>query len=400
MSAVTAPARDAPGGAGAAAARRRRISIPQVVLWCALLAVALYIPQYYEKFEVNRFTTTIVYAIAILSLNLLTGFNGQISLGHGAFYGVGAYTTAILVADHGWPHLATVVAAAVVCFVVGVLAGIPALRIRGLYLALTTLALATVFPTLIQRFDWLTGGTQGKSVPPFESPTDSLAPDQWAFYLALTFAVVIFLLVRNLVRSRVGRALIAVRDNEVAAEVVGVNLAAYKIVTFGVSAMIAGIAGSLSVLVLEFPFIDARRFTIALSISFLVGMVIGGAASIAGPIIGALFIERAPSVITEDLGIDAAWTNIVYGVLLILLMFLMPGGVVGLYYRLRGFVLRALGRGGGDRPTVVADAAFAAPEQLSEEVVTDAAVEQEPEPEPEPVPDPETETATPPTTPL
>ena len=355
----------------ATAAPARRIPVAKLAVLAVVGAALLYLPYYYEAVEVERFTKTIVFAMAILGLTLLTGFSGQISLGHGAFFGIGAYATAILVADHGWPHLLTVVAAAVVCFVAGVVAGLPALRIRGLYLALTTLALATVFPTLIQRFKSVTGGTQGKSVPVYESPFDGLAHDQWAYYLALAFAVAAFLLVRNLVSSRVGRALIAVRDNEVAAEVVGVDIARYKIVTFGLSAMIAGVAGSLSILVQPFPYIDARSFTIALSIQFLVGMVIGGAASIVGPVIGAIFIERAPTFITDTLGFDASLTNVVYGVALILLMFVAPGGVVGLYHRVRAFVERRFGRGGGSsRP--VADAAFATPEQLAAQAAAGA----------------------------
>ena len=361
----------------------REVRIVPVVLGLLAAVALLYIPQYYGEVEVERFTRIVVLSMAILSLNLLTGFNGQISLGHGAFFGVGAYTTAILVADHGWPHLATVVVAAILSFGVGVLAGVPALRIRGLYLALTTLALATIFPTLIQKFESVTGGTQGKAVDTFESPFDDLAHDQWAYYLALAFAVVTFLLVRNLVRSRVGRSLIAVRDNEVAAEVVGVNLAATKIITFGISAMIAGIAGSIFILVQPFPYIDARTFTIALSLQFLVGMVVGGAASILGPIIGAVVIERAPDFITDTMGFDESLTNVVYGVGLILLMFVAPGGIVGLYHRLRATVLRRMGRTG--TPAAVPDAAFAAPEQLA-----DQAAELEPTP-PEPTPTPETE---------
>ena len=355
----------------AAAAAPRRLPVAKLVVLAVGAAVLLYLPQYYGPVEVERFTKTIVFAMAILGLNLLTGFSGQISLEHGAFFGIGAYTTAILVADHGWPHLLTVAVAAVICFAAGFVAGLPALRIRGLYLALTTLALATVFPTLIQRFETVTGGTQGKSVEVFESPIDSLAHDQWAYYLALAFAVVTFILVRNLVFSRVGRGLIAVRDNEVAAEVVGVDIARYKIVTFGLSAMIAGVAGALSIVIQPFPYIDARSFTIALSIQFLVGMVIGGAASIVGPVIGAIFIERAPDFITDTMGFDASLTNVVYGVALILLMFVAPGGVVGLYHRLQGIAARRLGRGGASR--AVADAAFATPERLAAQAASGAA---------------------------
>jgi len=208
--------------------------------------------------------------IAALGLNLLTGYNGQISVGHGAFFGAGAYTTAILVADHGWPHFATLGVAAVIAFALGVLVGLPALRIKGLYLALVTLALATVFPLVITRFSSVTGGTQGKRVPRFRAPAwTGLADDQWKYYVLLAFAVVSFVLVRNLIKSRVGRALIATRDNETAAEVLGVNLSVYKVVTFGVSAMLAGIAGSLSVF--NDPFVNAEKYNLSLSITLAGG---------------------------------------------------------------------------------------------------------------------------------
>ena len=182
--------------------------------------VLLWLPQYYPRFRVEgQFNVIITYAIAALGLNLLTGYNGQISIGHGAFFGVGAYTTAILVADHGWSHFATLPAAAILAFGLGVLVGLPALRIQGLYLALVTLALATVFPLVITRFTSVTGGTQGMRVPRFRAPSwTGLTDDQWKYYVLLAFAVIAFVLVRNLVKSRVGRAIIAIRDNETAAQ--------------------------------------------------------------------------------------------------------------------------------------------------------------------------------------
>jgi branched-chain amino acid transport system permease protein len=144
--------------------------------------------------------------------------------------------------------------------------------------------------------------------------------------------------------------------------------------------MIAGVAGALSILIQPFPYIDARSFTIALSIQFLVGMVIGGAASIVGPVIGAIFIERAPDFITDTMGFDASLTNVVYGVALILLMFVAPGGVVGLYHRLQAVAARRLGRGDG-ASRAVADAAFATPERLATQAASRAADEAD-----EPVP--------------
>lgn len=311
-----------------------------------VIALLLAVPQSFEPFRVNQFSGAITLAIAALGLNLLTGYSGQISVGHGAFFGVGAYTTAILVADHGWPYLATTAAAAVIAFAVGVLIGLPALRVRGLYLALVTLSLAVVFPQIIKRFADVTGGTQGKQVGRFRAPDwTGLAQDQFIFYLFLAFALVAWLLVYNLVRSRVGRALVSVRDNEIGAEVLGVNIAFYKVVTFGLSAMLAGVAGSLSVY--ESGFVNSGEYSIVLSILILVAVVIGGVATIAGPAIGALLVTFLPE---WTKGYDEQLSPVIFGAVLILLMMVAPGGIMGLLRRVRAWVTRRLGRGDRSPP--------------------------------------------------
>ncbi len=270
--------------------------VTRVVVTVVVGAILLELPQYYPDFRVAQFNTVLCFAIAALGLNLLAGFNGQISVGHGAFFGIGAYTSVILVVDHGWPHFATIVAAAVLAFVVGLIVGLPALRIQGLYLALVTLALATLFPLVITRFSDLTGGSQGKSVPVkerFRAPDwTSMSNDQWRYYVFLAFAVVAFVLVRNLVRSRAGRAIIAIRDNETAAATLGVNISAYKVVTFGLSAMLAGIAGAL--FSIQTSFVSSEQFGLNLSITLLVAVVVGGAATIFGPAIGAFLVVFIP----------------------------------------------------------------------------------------------------------
>lgn len=316
-----------------------------------LLAVAvggfvLYVPQYFEEFRVAQFSSVIAISIAVLGLGLLTGFNGQISVGHGAFFGVGAYTTAILAADHGWSHLTTIPAAMVLCFVIGVIAGVPALRISGVYLALVTLALATLFPLVIQKYSETTGGSTGVRVPDFEPPgwAGDMADDQWAYYVLLAFAVLTFLLVRNLIRSRVGRSIIAIRDNETAAEVLGVNLAFYKVTTFGISAMIAGLGGSLFVMnTAVLNRVDPAQYTIVRSIEFLAALVIGGAATILGPVLGALFIVFVPEFSSD---VNAELSRVIFGGVLIGMMLVLPGGFLGGLRRLEGVVLRALGRDG------------------------------------------------------
>lgn len=320
----------------------RRVVLGIVVL--VLAGVVLSIPQYYGEVRVTQFSNVIAISIAVLGLGLLTGFNGQISVGHGAFFGVGAYTTAILTADHGWSHVATIPVAALLCFAVGALVGLPALRISGLYLALVTLALATLFPLIIQKYSDTTGGSTGIGVPDFEPPAwaGDMAEDQWAYYVLLVFAVVIFFLVRNLLRSRVGRAIIAIRDGETAAEVLGVNLALYKVVTFGISAMIAGIGGSLIVMnTAVLDRVDPAQYTITRSIEFLAALVIGGAATIFGPVVGALFIVFVPEFSSD---VNAELSRVIFGGVLIVLMLVLPGGFLGGLKRLEGGVLHRLGR--------------------------------------------------------
>ena len=317
----------------------RRVVLGIVVL--AIAAYVLYIPQYFPEFRTAQFTSVIAISIAVLGLGLLTGFNGQISVGHGAFFGTGAYTTAILTSDHDWNHLWTVPVAMALCFVVGVIAGVPALRISGVYLALVTLALATLFPLILQKYRETTGGSEGLRVPDFEPPSWAEADfteDQWAFYVILAFAVVAFLLVRNLIRSRVGRAIIAIRDGEIAAEVLGVNLALYKVLTFGISAMLAGLGGSLFVMnTAVLSRVDPAQYTITRSIEFLAALVIGGAASIFGPVLGALFIVFVPEWSSD---VNAELSRVIFGGLLIGLMLVLPSGFVGGLRRLESTILR------------------------------------------------------------
>lgn len=298
------------------------------------LAVLLWVPQYFGQTDVDRFTQIMALAIAAAGLNLLTGFNGQISVGHGAFYALGAYTSLLLVTEQGWPFWAAAAAGAAGSFVIGLLVGLPALRIKGLYLAVATLALAVLTPQIIIRFSSLTGGSQGLGVSrqqtpeayEFNRPPESidLAPDQYRYYVTLVVAVLAFLLVRNLVRSRVGRAIIATRDNETAAEVVGVPLARYKVLTFGVSAMLAGVGGAIAAF--ESGRVAAGSFTITLSITILVAVVVGGASTIVGPAIGAFLVIMLPQWLPSDV---PELAPVLFGLSLIVLMRIAPGGIVG-----------------------------------------------------------------------
>lgn len=351
-----------------------------------VVALVLYLlPQELQPFRVFQFSLVLVYAVAVLGLNLLTGFNGQISLGHSFFFAIGAYTTAILMNDYDWPYALTLPVAFVVTFVAGFLFGIPALRLEGLYLALVTLALAIVAPPFIKRFDEWTGGSQGIVLRKPAAPEwADLAGDQWRYYVALVVAVVMFVIARNLVRGRVGRALLAIRDNELAAETMGINVAAYKALTFAYSASFAGVAGGVFALIVGF--VSPESFTVVLAIALLSAMVVGGLATIAGAVAGALFIQFVPVYAAE---INDALAGVIYGASLILVMFVMPGGFMGLLRRLRGLVV-VLREPGGQTITAAREAALASPafeasrkttlsgeEELSEEgSATPAAPEQ------------------------
>jgi branched-chain amino acid transport system permease protein len=289
------------------------------------LAVALVLPFTLTNFRLFQFSQVFIYAIALLGLNILTGFNGQISLGHGAFYAVGAYTTAIMIDQWSVPYGWTIPTAGLVCLVAGFLFGIPALRLEGLYLALATFALALAVPQILKYFEHWTGGSQGIVLSKPRAPWGlTITPDQWLYFLCLAVLVLLFVLAANLLRGRTGRAIIAIRDNAIAAQSMGVNTALYKSLTFGVSAAYTGVAGALSAVTIAYVAPDS--FDVFRSITFLVGVVIGGLASISGAIFGALFIQFVPNW-AQDISKAAPWA--IYGVFLIGFMYAMPRGIAG-----------------------------------------------------------------------
>jgi len=290
-----------------------------------VLVLACALPFLMSGFRVFQFTQVYIYAIALLGLNILTGYNGQISLGHGAFYAIGAYTTAIMIdkwnIGYGW----TIPTAGILCLVVGFLFGRPALRLEGLYLALATFSLALAVPQILKYFEHWTGGSQGivlsKPKAPWRLP---LSEDQWLYFLTLAVLLVLFLLARNLLKSRTGRAIVAIRDNHIAAEAMGINSALYKSVVFGVSAAYTGVAGALSGIAIAFVAPDS--FNIFLSITLLTGIVIGGLATISGAIFGALFIQFVPNW-AQEISKAAPWA--IFGIFLIVFMYVMPHGIAG-----------------------------------------------------------------------
>ena len=297
-------------------------------LGVAAVLIAASLAFIVTDYRVFQLTTLTINAVGILGLALVTGFNGQISLGHGAFYGVGAYVTAILTSTYGVAYWATLPVSAVVCAGLGFLVGLPALRLGGPYLALTTFALAVATPQLLKHraLEPLTGGVQGivvdKPEAPFGLPLDA---DQWVYLFSLAVAAVLFGLAVNLVRGRIGRAMRAVRDNAMAAGATGIDVASVKTRTFAVGAGITGIAGSLSAIAVGF--VSPDSFTVFLSITLFTGLIVGGAATIAGPVFGAVFITAMPGLAEH---VSKSAPGVIYGIVLIGFMFLLRGGVVSL----------------------------------------------------------------------
>jgi branched-chain amino acid transport system permease protein len=311
----------------AALASGARLSNRQLAGLALALVAALVLPWFISDYRTFQFTLAIIYAIAVLGLNILTGYNGQFSLGHGAFYAIGAYTAAIMMEQGGLAYYWTIPAAGVVCLVAGFLFGLPALRLEGLYLALATFALSVATPQLLKydAFSKWTGGVQGVTIikpdPPFGLP---VSQDQWLYYFSLVVMLVLFVCAWNLLRGRTGRALKAIRDNPIAASAMGVNTALYKSLTFGVSALYTGIAGALGAIAIQFVAPDTFNFF--LSVTFLVGVVIGGLASIPGAVFGGIVIVFIPNV-AEQVSKAAPWA--IYGIFLILFMYFMPAGIWG-----------------------------------------------------------------------
>jgi len=292
----------------------------------AAIVLALMAPLFIlNKFNTFQFAYVWALAIALIGLNILTGYSGQISLGNGAFMAVGAYTTAILYFKLKVPYGWTILPAGLVAGLAGYLFGLPALKLSGLYLALATFALALSASPVIKNFGDLTHGHEGIVLPQAEDPLGlGLTNEQWVYYLALIIAVVLFLFARAMLSGATGRALRAVRDSETAAAASGISLTYYKTMAFGVSAFYAGIAGSLFATITAY--VSPDSFDLPLSLGLLVGMVVGGLGTLAGPVLGATFVIWLPIYAQS---IFKNKPDIAYGVILILLMFLLPQGIAG-----------------------------------------------------------------------
>ena len=287
-------------------------------------------------FVVFDFIFVAAYAIAILGLIILTGMNGQISLGHGAFMALGGYVAAVLAHMLGWPYWIGVPLAAVASGVFGLIIGAIALRLAGVYLALATFSLAVATPSFLKHYKGITGGFDGLSLDAVTAPAGiPLAGQQWLYYVTWATVGAAFLASALLVRGRFGRALRALRDNPIAAISFGVNPYYYKTLAFGWSAALAGIAGAF--FAMATAYVSPDTFTFALSITLLIGAVLGGMMTFWGALVGAIVIEFLPLFAQQ---VNAAAPSVVYGVTLILMMLFIPDGIVGGVQRLTRRLLR------------------------------------------------------------
>jgi branched-chain amino acid transport system permease protein len=328
----------------------------------AVVVIAV-LPRFMGEFRLSQFTFVALYFVALLGLNILTGYNGQISLAQGAFMGIGAYVTSLLILGRpglelyqldppGWLPLGngmtplfTIPIAGLVTGIIGVLFGIPALRLAGVSLALATFAMAVSLPTVAKRFDSVTGGGGGLSLTLPETPFGwDISVRHWLYYEAWGIAGILFVVAWVMVRGRLGRAWRSIRDGEVAAVSSGVSPRFYKTLAFGVSSFYAGVAGAL--LAIEVSFVNPDTFPVGLSILLLASAVIGGLGSLTGVIFGALVIEflpvyaQKPPLLPFDFADQAP--AVVFGAVLILIMFLLPQGFAGLLRRLAGVLNRAV----------------------------------------------------------
>jgi branched-chain amino acid transport system permease protein len=318
-----------------------------IALWLlvagAAFAVYVFAPRFVSDFHSRDLAHAGVFFIAIVGLNLLTGYTGQISLGHGALMAIGGYTTAALVVHEHWRDVWTIPLAGIAAGIVGFLIGLPALRLSGLYLALATFAFAVAVPSLLRKFSGLTGGGQGLRLLE-QAPLQvtglsgtvtvlghSMTQNHFLYYLTWAIGLLGFLVAWLIVRGRMGRTFRAVRDSEVAAASAGVDLARTKTLAFALSGVYAGVAGSL--LAIQDEIVNPLSFTFLLSILILVGTVVGGLGSLPGMVLGALFIQYLPDFSTHVSSAQGV-PDFVYGTAIILVMILLPTGAGGLLRRL------------------------------------------------------------------
>ena len=308
----------------------------QGLLLVAVAVVLLALPNFVDNYMRYVMTRLFIYVLVALGLNLLTGYAGQVSLGHAAFFAIGAYTAAVLAESARWPSALCVAAAAAFTAVVGYLLGLPCLRLTGLYLAMATLGFTLIVQELLLQLAVITHGSEGMKVRPAALLGFTFDSDYRKYYLLLVVTALMLLFARNLVRGRTGRAFLAIRENERAAEAMGVNLAQYKTIAFAISALYTGLAGALSAFMVGF--LDPQEFSFFLSIQFITIIILGGLASLLGSVLGAAFLIILPEALA---GLDV-WQALVYGVIMVVTIIFMPFGLSG---AIRRYAFRWFGVG-------------------------------------------------------
>lgn len=300
---------------------------------CAVLVLCL-LPLFAANFFLFQMTMLLSVAIAVMGLNIVVGYGGQLSLGHGAIYAIGAYSSAIFMESFGLNWLVAVLLSGFVCFVFGLFFGWPALRLKGHHLALATFALALAMPQILKNeliSDW-TGGVQGVLVfGPTAPDWFGLGQAAFLYFVVLVFFISAMIMLDGLFKSRMGRAIVAVKENNIAAASMGVNVTQVKLISFAISCMLTGLAGALYTLITEF--VSPDSFGIMLSIFLLVAVVVGGSGTLLGPVIGAMFIQFVPNI-AEKMSNSA--TSAIFALLLLTVVFFLPRGIMGLVQMVSG----------------------------------------------------------------
>ncbi|MBI9077475.1 MAG: branched-chain amino acid ABC transporter permease [Desulfatibacillum sp.] len=301
--------------------------------YVALIIGCLLLPKVVDEYLVSQFSFICIYAVAAVGLMLLTGFTGQISMGHAAFFAIGSYTSAILT-SHGVPFLIALPASGLVAAIVGVIIGRPILHLTGLYLAIATMGAAFIIEEILVRWESLTNGNMGFLVDPPVIFGFNFDTEASFFYLSLLVLALTLLLAKNILRSPTGRAFIAIRDSEIAAEAMGIDLPNFKTQAFAISAFFTGIAGCLYAH--KIMFINPESYTIVLSIELLAIVIIGGLGSLHGAVFGSMFFiflpqliiiskDYLPTFIQDQTGLQPA----LFGLLIVLVMLFEPMGIYG-----------------------------------------------------------------------
>ncbi|UCD78085.1 MAG: branched-chain amino acid ABC transporter permease [Desulfobacterales bacterium] len=301
------------------------------VLGALAALIALFIlPTFLGNYSIFLLSMLAVYALVSIGLNLLMGFTGQIAAGHAGFLALGAYFTAILGTKVEWmPCLLVLLLAGIFTGIIGFLLGIPILRLKGFYIAMATLAFGVVVSEIILQWSSLTNGDNGLDVPVATIAGFEFDSDYKLFYLIVSVTIILTLLAKNLVKGYIGRAFIALRESEVAAQTIGIDLAKFKTIAFAISAFYTGVAGGLFAYLITFLSPDA--FTIELSVDFIAMIVIGGMGSILGSIIGAVILTGMQQILAGLLDLQI----LIFGISLIVFMIFMPKGISGMIFDLK-----------------------------------------------------------------